>query len=186
MSGLPPRPAFPPATLPHTPHADDVLVRRWGALLWLGQPCQPAGQFHLLPLPTMLADYHRTWRLQCIMSALSHHCLYWCDLLYAAAADCNAEGDGTFHEPQKCCIKTSINITTWLSRSVLLLSQSCEEEVLVWVFPSHECQKKSFQVTRRSRVTWRDFFWHEWLGKTHTSTSDSQDWHSWKIKTLKT
>ena len=111
MSGLPPRPAFPPATLPHTPHADDVLLRRWGALRWLGQPCQPAGQFHLLPLPTMLADYHWTWRLQCIMSALSHHCLYWCDLLYAAAADCDAEGDGTFHEPQKCCIKTSINIT---------------------------------------------------------------------------
>ena len=54
--------------------------------------------------------------------------------------------------------------------------QSCESEVLVWVFPSHSCQKKSLQVTRLRLVTWKDFFWHSWLGKTYTSTSSSQDW----------
>ena len=31
------------------------------------------------------------------------------------------------------------------------------EKVLVWLFPSDKCQKKSFQVTRRSQVTWKDF-----------------------------
>ena len=43
------------------------------------------------------------------------------------------------------------------------------------VFPSHEAKPSDLER----------LFWHEWLGKTHTSTSDSQDWHSWKIKALK-
>ena len=37
-----------------------------------------------------------------------------------------------------------------------VMRQSSDEEVRVWVFP-HRMPVKSFQVTRRSRVTWRDF-----------------------------
>ena len=45
-----------------------------------------------------------------------------------------------------------------------------EEEMWVWCFPNHKCQK-TCQITSQRQVICKEF-WHEWFGKPHTHISD--------------
>ena len=50
------------------------------------------------------------------------------------------------------------------------MSEYCEEEMWVWLFPHHKCQK--ILSNHESKTSYLTSFWHEWCGKTNTHISD--------------
>ena len=61
------------------------------------------------------------------------------------------------------------------------LREYCEEEMWVWVFPHHKCQK--ILSNHESKTSDLTSFWHEWCGKTHTHISDLTVFSQWKFST---
>ena len=51
-----------------------------------------------------------------------------------------------------------------------VLREYCEEEMWVWLFPHHKCQK--ILSNHESKTSDLTSFWHEWCGKTNTHISD--------------
>ena len=52
----------------------------------------------------------------------------------------------------------------------LTLREYCEEEMWVWLFPHHKCQK--ILSNHESKTSYLTSFWHEWCGKTNTHISN--------------
>ena len=61
---------------------------------------------------------------------------------------------------------------TYLTHDACLktMREHCEEEMWVWLFPHHKCQK--ILSNHESKTSDLTSFWHEWCGKTNTHISD--------------
>ena len=56
---------------------------------------------------------------------------------------------------------------------IFLMREYCEEEMWVWVFPNHKCQKcQKILSNHKSETSNLTSLGHEWFGKTHTHISD--------------